>query len=169
MGEKRAYDIIGSRIPEIEAFDKVTGAVKYTADIKLDRMLCGKILRSPHPHARINHIDITKAKALPGVIDIILGKDVPHNSRILGSTVNDQSVLTEDRVRYIGDAVAAVAALAPEIAEEALGQMYGLRQNRGSRSACPGGRYKEPLRGEGSEATKISFHSRQWGDEGMRR
>lgn len=111
MGEKRVYDIIGSRIPDIEVFDKVTGTAKYTADIKLDRMLYGRILRSPHPHARINHIEITKAKALPGVVGVILGKDVPHNSRILGSTVNDQSVLTEDKVRYIGDSVAVAPAI----------------------------------------------------------
>lgn len=120
MGEKKRFDIIGTRIPNIEIFEKVTGDAKYTADLKLDHMLYGKILRSPYPHAKINHIDIHKAKELSGVVGIILGKDVPHNSRILGSTINDQSVLTEDKVRYVGDAVAAVAAVTFEIAEQAL-------------------------------------------------
>jgi putative selenate reductase molybdopterin-binding subunit len=120
MDEKKRFDVIGTRIPNIEIFEKVTGSAKYTADIKLDHMLYGKILRSPYPHAKITHIDISKAKELPGVVGIISGKDVPHNSRILGSTINDQSVLTEDKVRYIGDAVAAIAAVTPEIAEQAL-------------------------------------------------
>ena len=119
--EKKRLEIIGSRIPNVEVYDKVTGDSKYTADIKLDRMIHGKVLRSPYPHARINHIDVSKAKEFPGVIAIIVGRDVPHNSRILGATINDQSVLTEDKVRYIGDAVAAVAAVTPEIAERALG------------------------------------------------
>ncbi len=117
------FNIIGKRVLNVDAFDKVTGAAKYTGDIKLDHLLHGKILRSPHPHARINCVDLNEAEATPGVMGIIVGKDVPHNSRILGSTINDQSVLTEDKVRYIGDAVAAVAAVTPEIAEEALSRI----------------------------------------------
>ena len=120
MTNKKEFNIIGKRVPNVDVFDKVTGGAKYTADIKLDRMVYGKVLRSPHPHAIINKVDIRKAKALPGVVGVIVGKDVPHNSRILGSTVNDQSVLTEDKARFIGDAVAAVAATTPEIAEQAL-------------------------------------------------
>jgi putative selenate reductase molybdopterin-binding subunit len=117
------FNIIGKRIPNVDVFDKVTGAVKYTADIKLDHLLYGKILRSPYPHAKINRMDLSEAEALPGVVGIIVGKDVPHNSRILGSTINDQSVLTEDKVRYVGDAMAAVAAVTPEIAEAALSRI----------------------------------------------
>lgn len=120
MPRKNDFRVIGKRLPNVEAFDKVTGAAKYTNDITLNRMLYGKVLRSPHPHAEIKNIDFSEAKRLPGVVDVIVGKDVPHNSRILGSTVNDQSVLTEDKVRFIGDAVAAVAATTPEIAEKAL-------------------------------------------------
>ena len=120
MSKQNEFRVIGKRLPNVEAFDKVTGAAKYTDDITLNRMLYGKVLRSPHPHAEIKNVDFSEAKKLPGVVDVIVGKDVPHNSRILGSTVNDQSVLTEDKVRFIGDAVAAVAATTPEIAEKAL-------------------------------------------------
>ncbi|MBW2207061.1 MAG: molybdopterin-dependent oxidoreductase [Deltaproteobacteria bacterium] len=120
MPKQNEFRVIGKRLPNVEAFDKVTGAAKYTDDITLNRMLYGKVLRSPHPHAEIKNVDFSEAKTLPGVVDVIVGKDIPHNSRILGSTVNDQSVLTEDKVRFIGDAVAAVAATTPEIAEKAL-------------------------------------------------
>ena len=120
MAKQNRFRVIGKRLPNVEAFEKVTGAAKYTGDITLNRMLYGKVLRSPHPHARIRNIDFSGAKKLPGVVDVIVGEDVPHNSRILGSTVNDQSVLTEDKVRFIGDAVAAVAATTAEIAEQAL-------------------------------------------------
>lgn len=120
MTNKREFKIIGKRVPNVDVYEKVTGVAKYTGDLKMDRMIYGKVLRSPHPHAKISNIDISKAKELPGVVGVIVGKDVAHNSRILGSTVNDQSVLTEDKVRFIGDAVAAVAATTPEIAEQAL-------------------------------------------------
>ena len=117
MTNKREFKIIGKRVPNVDVYEKVTGVAKYTGDLKLDRMIYGKVLRSPHPHAKINKIDISKAEALSGVVGVIVGKDVRHNSRILGSTVNDQSVLTEDKVRFIGDAVAAVGATTPEIAD----------------------------------------------------
>ncbi|MEO2142098.1 MAG: hypothetical protein ABGX63_07955, partial [bacterium] len=68
-------DIIGQSVPRIDGPDKVTGETLYTADVILPGMLCGKILRSPYPHARVRSIDTTKAWAVPGVKAIVTGED----------------------------------------------------------------------------------------------
>jgi 4-hydroxybenzoyl-CoA reductase subunit alpha len=67
--------VIGKRIPRIDGAVKVTGEAKYTVDVQLPGMLCAKILRSPFPHARIKHIDTSKAEKMPGVKAVITGKD----------------------------------------------------------------------------------------------
>lgn len=123
------YSIIGKSLPRVDALDKATGAARYTGDVKLPGMLYGKILRSPHAHARIMHLDTSKAMASPGVIAVIGPADVPKkafNSAAISiftpppyEVVKDQRVLDE-RVRYVGDTVAAVAASSLEAAEEAL-------------------------------------------------
>lgn len=120
MSGRAEFNVIGRRVESVGVLEKVMGTAKYTDDLKLPGMLYGKILRSPHAHAKILRIDTRRALEFPGVVAVITGKDVPHNPRILGSTINDQSVLTEDKVRYIGDSVAAVAALTQETAERAL-------------------------------------------------
>ncbi|MBB3111263.1 xanthine dehydrogenase D subunit [Paenibacillus phyllosphaerae] len=98
---------------------KVTGALAYLTDMKASGMLHGRVLRSPHPFARIIDIDTTKAAALPGVHAVLTYKDVP-GLNAYGIAVQDQPVLCEDYVRYVGDAVATVAADTPELAERAL-------------------------------------------------
>ncbi len=110
--------IIGASIPRIDALDKVTGRSLYGADLNLPKMLCGKILRSPLPHARILHVDTSRAERLPGVKAVATGKDLRVR---YGLVIRDQPPFAEDRVRYIGDPVAGVAAINAEIAEEALG------------------------------------------------
>ena len=111
-------DIIGESVQRIDGPDKVTGETLYTADVVLPGMLCGKILRSPFPHARVRSIDTSKAWGVPGVKAIVTGEDC--RGALQGKILRDMPVLCWDRVRYIGDRVAAVAAETPEAADEAL-------------------------------------------------
>ncbi|MDI4646259.1 xanthine dehydrogenase subunit D [Cohnella hashimotonis] len=98
---------------------KVTGELEYLTDLSLPNMLIGRVLRSTHPHALIRGIDVSKALALPGVHAVLTAKDVPGLNRF-GIARPDYPVFCEDRVRFIGDAVAAVAADSDELAELAL-------------------------------------------------
>ena len=113
------YSIVGKRIPHRDAVEKVKGSAVYASDIKLNGTLHGKILRSPVPHAQIRNIDISKAKKLQGVKAIITSKDTPQIKFSISPTWADKLILV-DKVRYIGDEIAAVAAVDEEIAEEAL-------------------------------------------------
>ncbi len=113
-----SFSTVGQSVTRGEGPDKVTGKARYTADVILPGMLWGKVLRSPFPHARIVSIDTTKAKALPGVHAVITGQDVPD--RRVGRRLKDFPVLARDRVLFVGEKVAAVAAESPDIAEEAL-------------------------------------------------
>lgn len=102
-----------------DGLSKVTGDLKYLTDLEMPNMLHGKILRSDLPHAKIISIKTEKAECLPGVAAVITHRDVPGMNRF-GIIIPDQPVLCEDRVRYIGDAIAAVAAESVAIANEAL-------------------------------------------------
>lgn len=113
------YSIIGTSRPKVDAYPKVTGRALYADDISLPRMLYGALLRSPHPHANILAIDTRRALDLPGVVAILTGSDLPHKFGILPSS-QDEYALARDKVRYVGDPVAAVAALDPETLEQAL-------------------------------------------------
>ena len=99
--------LVGSRLRKIEGLDKSTGRAVYTDDLQLPGMLHGKILRSPHPHARIVRMDTSRAEALEGVHGVITGADMPTEYGIIPWTP-DEYPLAVDRVRYIGDGVAAV-------------------------------------------------------------
>jgi CO/xanthine dehydrogenase Mo-binding subunit len=113
-----AYRTVGKALPRIEGFGKVTGQTRYAADLPFEGLLWAKVLRSPISHGRIHKIDTSKAKALAGVHAVLTGADVPNI--FVGTRVKDQPVLATDRVRFVGDAVAAVAADSKEIGEEAL-------------------------------------------------
>jgi xanthine dehydrogenase molybdenum-binding subunit len=125
---KREFKVIGTRPVRPDGVDKVTGRAQYGADIRLPGMLYGKILRSPHAHARIVSIDTSKAAALPGVKAIVTGRDLPvaaDRVEDLGegaANLRDLShnVLAGPKALYRGHAVAAVAATSPHIAQEAL-------------------------------------------------
>jgi aldehyde oxidoreductase len=97
----------------------VTGRQIYGDDIYLPDMLHGKILWAAHPHARILNIDTSEAEKIPGVVRVITAKDIPGKNQA-GIVIRDQPAIAADRVRYIGDGVAAVFAETPEIAEMAL-------------------------------------------------
>ncbi len=118
-----AYKVIGTPRPKVDAYAKVTGRALYADDIMLPRMAYGRLLRSPHAHARILSIDISRALALPGVLAVITGEDLPRRYGILPSS-QDEYALAVEKVRYVGDPVAAVAALDPDILDEALKLVY---------------------------------------------
>jgi 4-hydroxybenzoyl-CoA reductase subunit alpha len=114
---------IGKSVPRKDGLEKATGRALYTVDMVLPGMLWGKILRSPYPHARILNIDTSRAEKLPGVKAVITGKDtlgIKHGFVETPRYPPDQYPLAMDRVRYIGEEVAAVAAIDEYIAEEAL-------------------------------------------------
>jgi 4-hydroxybenzoyl-CoA reductase alpha subunit len=114
------HSIIGKRIPKIDSIYMATGEAKYLDDIKLPGMLYGKVLRSPHPHAKILHIDISKATKLTGVKAVITADDTTKVKFCHLPITPNKMVLNDDRVRFIGDEVAAVAAVDEITAEEAL-------------------------------------------------
>ena len=115
-----SLSVVGKSLPKKDAPDKATGKAVYTGDIRLPGMLRGKILGSPHPHARILSIDTRDAESLPGVHAVITAKDVPDVPYGVSPARYDEHVLAIDRVRHIGDEVAAVAAVDDETAERAL-------------------------------------------------
>ena len=119
MNSKTKYQYIGKSEVNVNALAKATGRAKYCSDMQLPGMLFGKVKRSPYPHARIVSIDTSKAESLPGVKTVIVGdaKTCPHR---FGAGVADEYVLARDKVLYVGDAVAAVAAESEEIAQEAV-------------------------------------------------
>jgi len=115
---KTSFRVVGESIPRIDAVDKVTGEAVYFTDFKLPGMLHGKILRSPIPHGRILNVDVSRARAIPGVKAIITVEETPRVK--YGVMIDDQLILASDKVRFVGDEVAAVAAISEEIAEEAV-------------------------------------------------
>ncbi|CAN5666464.1 xanthine dehydrogenase family protein molybdopterin-binding subunit [soil metagenome] len=117
--EFRPLNVIGRRQRKTDGLSKSTGGARYTDDITLPGMLHGKILRSPHPHARILAIDTSAAERLPGVFATVTGAEMPTPYGIIVWTPDEQALAT-NKVRYIGDAVAAVAALDEDTANHAL-------------------------------------------------
>ena len=114
---------VGKRVPRKDGTEKATGKALYTVDMVLPGMLWGKILRSPYPHAKILRIDTSRAERLPGVKAVLTGKDtlgIKHGFVETPRYAPDQYPLAMDRVRYIGEEVAAVAAIDEYVAEEAL-------------------------------------------------
>ncbi|HET8563761.1 MAG TPA: molybdopterin cofactor-binding domain-containing protein, partial [Candidatus Binatia bacterium] len=111
--------IIGAPVGRVEGVEKVSGQAVYAADVMFPDALWGKIVRSPYPHARIVRIDTSKALKLEGVRAVVTGKDEPNHYQ--GKSIRDIPCLCWDKVRFIGDRVAAVAAETLDAAEEALG------------------------------------------------
>ncbi len=99
---------IGTPLPRMDALEKVTGAARYPDDLQIADALVGKVLRSPHPHARITRLTTDRARAVPGVHAVLTAADVPRNE--FGLVIKDQPVLAAEVVRYAGEPVALVAA-----------------------------------------------------------
>ena len=118
-----SYSLIGKPIRRIDGVEKVTGSARFTVDIMPPGMLWGKILRSPHPHARILNIETDRARGLPGVYAVITADDtrkIPYGNWRRYPHLMDEYPLAPDKVRFIGDEIAAVAAVDEDTAEEAL-------------------------------------------------
>jgi xanthine dehydrogenase molybdenum-binding subunit len=127
-----SFKVIGTRPIRHDGFDKVTGRAKYGADYTLPGMLHGKVLRSPHAHARIKSINCDKALKVPGVFAVVTGADFPAPINEFVTVVGEYranarhlsyNVMARDKVMYDGHAVAAVAASSPHVAGEALRQI----------------------------------------------
>jgi len=110
---------VGKSVTRKDAVGKTTGETKFFSDMILPNMLWAKVVRSKHPHALIRKIDTSKAESLPGVVTVLTYKDVPGLNGF-GIVIPDQPVLCYDKVRFLGDAIAVVAAESEEIAEEAI-------------------------------------------------
>ncbi|MHC5022877.1 MAG: molybdopterin cofactor-binding domain-containing protein [Planctomycetota bacterium] len=113
-------DTVGVSIPRVDAVDKVTGRAQYTADIFLPNMAHGKLLGSPVAHGMITRIDTSKAAALPGVLAVLTGKDVTDTKHGVSPARYDEDVLAKEKVRHVGDPIAAVAAIDERTAERAV-------------------------------------------------
>ena len=113
------FEVIGKRLRKVDAAAKATGEAVYTDDIALPGMLHGKTLRSPYAHARIKKIDTSKAEALEGVYGVVTGAEMPTRFGVIPWTP-DETALAVDKVRFVGDPVAAVAAVDEETALRAL-------------------------------------------------
>ncbi|HEY1419659.1 MAG TPA: molybdopterin cofactor-binding domain-containing protein [Candidatus Dormibacteraeota bacterium] len=112
------FSVVGKPLPKVDAAAKVTGRAVYADDILLPRTLHCRILRSPHPHARILSIDTSAARRMAGVKAVITGHDLPVKFGILPVT-QDERALEHEKVRYVGDPIAAVAAIDEEAAAAA--------------------------------------------------
>ncbi len=110
--------VLGRGIARVEGVSKVTGTCTYAADVNRSDALWGGFLRSPFPHARLLNIDVSRAQRLPGVKAVISGKDV--SPRLEGLNLQDQPIFARERVLYIGEKVAGVAAIDEDVVEEAL-------------------------------------------------
>ncbi len=113
--------IVGRNFPRVDGEDKATGHALYTVDVELPNMAVGKILRSPYPHAKLAKIDARKAERLPGVVAVITRDDIRALNYYYGAAYKDQPIVAVDKVRFVGDPVAGVAAMDAATAEEALG------------------------------------------------
>ena len=153
--------IVGHSLTKPDAFAKVSGQTKFADDLALPRMLFGRILRSPLPHARILSVDTRRAKALPGVLAVLTGDDLPIKFGILPVS-QDEEALAGEKVRYVGDPIAAVAATDEWIADEAIDlidvRFKELPRYMGIEEAIAGG--EEPIHGKSNvhKAVALEFN-----------
>ena len=108
---------VGTNLQRIDGNEKVAGKAVYAGDLRLPGMAYGKVLRSPLPHGRIRGIDASKASALPGVLAVLTRDNLHVAANSFGAYVRDQQIIATEKVRYVGDMVAAVAATESGIAE----------------------------------------------------
>lgn len=118
--DMKEFAILNSRLPKVDAWAKATGDARYTDDIILPNMLYGALLQSPFAHAKIKKIDTSKAKKLPGVKDVVTAKEAGLIKYGVSPARYDETIFCDEKVRYIGDEIAAVAAVDLETAIEAV-------------------------------------------------
>ncbi len=123
MSTTKKYAVIGTRPPRYDAVDKTTGRALFGPDISLSGLLYGKVLRSPHAHARIRSIDASRAEAFPGVYAVVTARDLPGGEDV-NLKFRCDNTLASDKVLYVGHSIAAVAARTPHIAEQAVQLIY---------------------------------------------
>jgi 4-hydroxybenzoyl-CoA reductase subunit alpha len=116
-------EVVGKREPMLDALEKATGRARFTDDLALPGMLFGKILRSPFAHAKVLHVDLTGAEKVTGVKGAISGRHIPKKKYGIVPMAKDEYALAIDKVRYIGDEVAAVVATSLDAAEEAISEI----------------------------------------------
>ena len=119
IGIVRHFKVVGKSHPRLDGPDTVTGGANYTVDVVLPSMLQAKLFRSSIAHAKIQRLDVSRARALAGVAAVLTARDVPRKR--FGFTVQDEELFAGEKVRYIGDVIAAVAAVDEEIADQAIG------------------------------------------------
>ena len=112
------HSVIGKPLPQVNSREKVSGEAVYVHDIERPRMLHARVLRSPHPHALIKHIDLSRARSLPGVKAAVAFADTPGLP--WGPIYKEHYIFAKDKARYVGEEVAAVAAVDEDTAMEAL-------------------------------------------------
>lgn len=115
---EQVLNVVGQRLPRVDGWAKVSGRAQYADDLSLPGMLFGKLTRSTHAHARIREVRVDKALELPGVVAVLTGRDLPVRYSVF-PVGQDETALAVDKVRYVGEPVAAVAAVDPYTAEEA--------------------------------------------------
>jgi len=120
VSERPPYRVVGGRHVRVDALDKVTGRAVYADDMKRPGMLYGALLQSPLPHARVLNVDVSRARRLPGVKAVLTAANTPRTLFGVSPARYDEQVFAVDRVRYVGDEVAAVAAVDRETALEAI-------------------------------------------------
>jgi CO/xanthine dehydrogenase Mo-binding subunit len=120
MNAKQVLKVAGKEARRVDGMEKVTGKALYAGDLRLPGMAYAKIVRSPVAHARLVKVDASKARQLRGVIATLTRDDIKDFNYKYGATYKDQSIVAVDKVRYVGDPVAAVLAEEPALAEEAL-------------------------------------------------
>jgi carbon-monoxide dehydrogenase large subunit len=115
--KEKNLTVVGASVPRNDVLEKVTGSATYLDDIQFgNKLLYARAARSPHPHALIKRIDTSKAEQYPGVKAVVTGKDFPER---IGLYLKDKTIFATDRVRFLGEPVAAVAAITEEIAQKA--------------------------------------------------
>jgi len=114
------HHIVGTQQRRVDGYGKVTGTALFAEDYNRPHQLTGRVLRARYPHARVLRINTAKAEKLPGVMAVLTAADIP-GSKVFGIVEQNQYILADDRVRYLGDGVALVAAVSRTIADEALG------------------------------------------------
>ncbi|UCC97236.1 MAG: hypothetical protein JSW66_15480, partial [Phycisphaerales bacterium] len=114
------YRVLNTRAPRVDAVDKATGKALYTDDLKRTGLLTGAILHSPLAHARILHIDTSRAERLPGVKAVVTYREAGTIPYGVSPARYDETIFCHDKVRYVGDEIAAVAAVDLDTALEAV-------------------------------------------------